>query len=80
VYWTCGNGPVLALIRGMPQYEILGYRGYANESRAHVYGRVVEELGVSATGDRDSMFRNFLNTWRRADSDPLESASITTES
>jgi phosphatidate phosphatase APP1 len=62
--------------RRMAAYQILCYRGYANETRAYVYGRVVEELGVTVTGDRDSMFRNLLNTWRRADSDPYRFAEV----
>jgi phosphatidate phosphatase APP1 len=63
----------------MSKYEILAYRGYGNATRAKVYGRVVEKLGVSASTDRDSLFRNLLNTWRRADSDPLRYAEVSIE-
>jgi len=63
----------------MDKYQILAYRGYGNASRAKVYGRVVERLGVSASTDRDSLFRNLLNTWRRADSDPLKFADVEIE-
>jgi phosphatidate phosphatase APP1 len=63
----------------MSKYEILAYRGYGNANRAKVYGRVVEKLGVSASTDRDSLFRNLLNTWRRADSDPLKFAEVEIE-
>ena len=59
-------------------YEILTYRGYANAKRAHVYGRVVEKLGVGASTDTDSTIRNLLNTYRRADSDPLAHARVRT--
>ena len=58
-------------------YEILAYRGYGNGIQASVYGRVVERLGVSPSTDTDSVFRNLLNTYRRADSDPLPRAPIT---
>ena len=57
-------------------YEILTYRGYANAKRARVYGRVVEKLSVSASTDTDSTLRNLLNTYRRADSDPLGHANV----
>lgn len=57
-------------------YEILAYYGYANARRAHVYGRVVEKLSVSAAGDADSALRNLLNTYRRADSDPFAHAEV----
>lgn len=57
-------------------YEILTYRGYANTKRARIYGRVVEKLSVSASNDADSTLRNLLNTYRRADSDPLAHANV----
>src|SRR3990170_3562938 len=56
--------------------EILAYRGYGDGSRAHVYGRVLEKRGVSASTDADSTFRNLLNTLRRAESDPLPFARV----
>ena len=56
--------------------EILAYRGYGSPSRAHVYGRVLEKRGVSASTDDDSTIRNLLNTLRRAESDPLPFANV----
>src|SRR5215212_4697618 len=63
----------------MSKYEILAYRGYGSATKARFYGRVVEKLGVSVSTDRDSLFRNLLNTWRRADSDPVGFAEVTVE-
>jgi len=60
----------------MSEYEILAYRGYGNATKARFYGRVVEKIGVSASTDRDSLFRNLLNTWRRVDSDPVGHARV----
>ena len=60
-------------------FEILAYRGYGNATRAHVYGRAVELRNVSATTDADSTLRNLLNTYRRADSDPLPFATVKVE-
>ena len=59
--------------------EILAYRGYGDGSRAHVYGRVLEKRGVSASTDSDSTFRNLLNTLRRAESDPVPFARVKVE-
>lgn len=59
--------------------EILTYRGYGTPSRAHVYGRVLEMRGVSASTDADSTLRNLLNTWRRAESDPVAFARVRVE-
>jgi phosphatidate phosphatase APP1 len=56
--------------------EILAYRGYGNPTRTHVYGRVLEKRGVSASTDSDSTVRNLLNTLRRAESDPLPFATV----
>jgi phosphatidate phosphatase APP1 len=60
-------------------FEVLAYRGYGNASRAHVYGRALEKRNVSASTDSDSSFRNLLNTYRRADSDPLPFAQVRIE-
>jgi len=59
--------------------EILSYRGYGSPSRAHVYGRVLENRGVSVSSDADSTLRNLLNTLRRAESDPLPFARVSVE-
>ena len=60
-------------------FEILAYRGYGNAMRARVYGRVIEKPNVSAATDADSTLRNLLNTYRRAESDPLAFAKLKTE-
>lgn len=60
-------------------FELLAYRGYGNPSRAHVYGRALEVRNVSASTDADSTLRNLLNTYRRAESDPLPFARVTVE-
>src|SRR5688572_10115978 len=57
-------------------YEILAYRGYGNTVQAHVYGRVVQKSGVSASSDKDTVLTNLLNTYRRADADPLPRAQV----
>jgi phosphatidate phosphatase APP1 len=57
-------------------YEILAYRGYGNTVKAHVYGRVVQKSGVSASSDKDTVLTNLLNTYRRADADPLPRAQV----
>jgi len=57
-------------------HEIVGYRGYGNASRAWVYGRVIERRDFGAAADTDSTLVNLLNTYRRADSDPLPFARV----
>ena len=57
-------------------YEILAYRGYGNAVQAHVYGRVVKRIGVTPSSDKDTVLTNLLNTYRRADADPLPRAEV----
>ncbi len=57
-------------------FEIVSYRGYGNHRQARVYGRVVEKQTAGASTDADSILRNLLNTYRRADSDPLPFAEV----
>src|SRR5690348_15605720 len=59
--------------------EILAYYGYGNATRAHVNGRVLEVRNVSTATDRDSTFRNLLNTYRRAEADPIPFAIVKVE-
>ena len=63
-------------ILGDDPIEVLAYRGYASPGRAHIFGRVLEERGVSVSTDSDSGLRNLLNTWRRAESDPIAFARV----
>ncbi|MFN2399917.1 MAG: App1 family protein [Gemmatimonadaceae bacterium] len=60
-------------------FEVLAYRGYGNGIRAHVYGRALQKLVIGPSTDADSTLRNLLNTYRRADSDPLAHARVMIE-
>jgi phosphatidate phosphatase APP1 len=59
--------------------EILAYYGYGNSIRAHVNGRVLEVRNVSTSTDSDSTFRNLLNTYRRAEADPIGFSTVKVE-
>ena len=59
--------------------EILTYYGYGNALRAHVHGRVLEVRNVSVSTDSDSTLRNLLNTYRRAEADPIPFARVKVE-
>jgi phosphatidate phosphatase APP1 len=62
---------------GVPaRYEIAAYRGYANETRALVQGRVQEARAIPPATATDSVWRNLLNTYRRIDADPLPQAKV----
>ena len=57
-------------------YEIMSYRGYGTRSRVLVHGRVIEARDIAAPTERDSLWRNLVNTYKRIDSDPLPRARV----
>lgn len=61
---------------GNDPYEVVAYRGYASATRALVHGRVLESPGVSPAAAEDSLWRNLVNTFKRAESDPVAGARV----
>ena len=61
---------------GGDPYEIVAYRGYANERRALVHGRVLESPNVGPAAAEDSLWRNLVNTLKRVESDPVGGARV----
>ncbi len=76
--WAALRRLVRSIVDNDP-IEVLAYRGYGSPRRAHVYGRVLEKREVSASTDADSTLRNLLNTWRRAETDPVAFARVNVE-
>jgi phosphatidate phosphatase APP1 len=60
-------------------FELLVYYGFGNDVMAYVHGRALEVRNVSASTDSDSTFRNLLNTYRRAEADPVPLARVKVE-
>lgn len=57
-------------------YIIAAYRSYGSGKRILVRGRAMEDEGVRPAGERDSVWRNLLNSYRRIESDPLPHALV----
>ena len=57
-------------------YMVAGYRSYGSARRVLVRGRAMENEGVTAAGESDSVWRNLLNSYRRIETDPLPNALI----
>jgi phosphatidate phosphatase APP1 len=55
---------------------IHAYRGYGTSERIRLRGRVLEDEGILAPGERDSAWRNVLNTLRRFESDEVPGARV----
>ena len=57
-------------------YAIVGYLSYGSAERVLVRGRAMENEGITPAGERDSLWRNLVNSYRRIESDPLPNARI----
>ena len=55
---------------------IHAYRGYGTDTRLRVRGRVLEDAGIPAAGERDTAWRNVLSTLRRLESDEVPGARV----
>ena len=55
---------------------IHAYRGYGNDARVRVRGRVLEDGGIPAAGERDSAWRNVLSALQRFESDEVPGARV----
>jgi phosphatidate phosphatase APP1 len=60
-------------------FEVLAYRGYGNARSAYISGRAQENRGVGPSSPDDSTLVNLLNTYRRADANPLRFAEVAVE-
>lgn len=56
--------------------EIAAYRGYGSLQRVYLHGRVLKRPGYSKPTPTDPIWRNVLNLYRRADSDPIPFAKV----
>ena len=57
-------------------YMIAGYASYGGSQRILVRGRAMENEGVTPAGDRDSIWQNLVNSYRRIEADPLAHAVV----
>lgn len=55
---------------------IHAYRGYGTSDRIQLRGRVLEDEGIPPAGERDSAWRNVLNTLRRLETDEVPGARV----
>ncbi len=51
--------------------QILPYRGFGTSQRLMLTGRVLQDEPVGTAGERDSIWKNLGNTWKRFESDEL---------
>jgi phosphatidate phosphatase APP1 len=56
--------------------QVVPYRTYGTARRLYVKGRVLEDKGIAAAGDKDTILNNLLNMYRRFESDEVPGARI----
>jgi phosphatidate phosphatase APP1 len=57
-------------------WMIAGYRSFGSAQRVLVRGRAMENEGITAATDTDSLWRNLINSYRRIEADPLPNAVV----
>lgn len=67
----------LAYSLGLPDpIQIVPYRGYGSPQTLYLRGRVLEDQGIGAAMQNDSLWDNLLNTYRRLQSDEVPFARL----
>ena len=61
---------------GRSPISILPYRGYGRPEQLYLKGRVLEERGIGAAGDNDSLWDNLLNMYKRFKSNEIPQAKV----
>jgi phosphatidate phosphatase APP1 len=56
--------------------HIAPYRGYGNDARVLVMGRALRDPGLREVSDRDSIWRNLVESYKRIETDELAGARI----
>jgi phosphatidate phosphatase APP1 len=57
-------------------WMLAGYRSFGSAQRVLVRGRAMENEGITAATDTDSLWRNLVNSYRRIEADPLPNALV----
>ena len=57
-------------------WMLAGYRSFGSAQRVLVRGRAMENEGITAATDSDSLWRNLINSYRRIEADPLPNAVV----
>lgn len=56
--------------------QIITYRSYGTLNRLYVKGRVLRDNGIAKSSDKDSIWRNLLNMYKRFESDEVPHADL----
>jgi phosphatidate phosphatase APP1 len=63
----------------LEQIKIVPYRGYGTRETLYLKGRVLKARGITPAGEADSLWRNFINMWKRLASREVPYARVQAE-
>ncbi len=56
--------------------QVITYRTYGTPRRIYIKGRVLEDKGIAAANDKDTVWNNLLNMYKRFESDEVRGAVL----
>ena len=56
--------------------QIVPFRTYGTVNRMYVKGRILEDKKIASAGDKDTIFNNILNMYKRFESDEVANAKL----
>lgn len=59
--------------------QIVSYRTYGTPRRIYIKGRVLEDKGIAAAGDKETVLNNLLNMYKRFESDEVRGAVLSAQ-
>lgn len=64
------------MIESKNPVQVVPYRSFGNRTKLFLRGRVLEQKNVSLSSEKDSVWKNFRNAWKRFESDEIGGARI----
>ena len=56
--------------------QVVTYRSYGNTNRLYVKGRVLKDKGIRKSSEKDTVWNNLLNMYKRFESDEIPHARL----
>ncbi len=57
-------------------YRIVAYRGFGTDDTLYLMGRIIEDEGITPATEKDSIWRNLVNVYKRFESDEVPGARV----
>jgi phosphatidate phosphatase APP1 len=74
--WDALRAALARKLRLNDPVQVITYRTYGTPRRLYIKGRVLEDKGIAAAGDKDTVWNNLLNMYKRFESDEVRGAII----